>query len=85
MNSNIQHYHQCIDENNGNPKTMRRGINQLIGRGFKTTHITSSNMGNEEITDESKITVALKTYFISVPDMILQTSFLKQIFNMKLI
>ena len=50
MNSNIQHYHQCIDENNGNPKTMRRGINQLIGRGSKTTHITSLNMGDENIT-----------------------------------
>ena len=34
----------------GNPKKMWDGINQFLGKGSKTTHITSLNVDNSNVT-----------------------------------
>ena len=73
--SKIQHYHKCIDESKGNSKKMWKNINQLIGRGSKTTHIPSLSMGDEAITDESQIANELNKFFTCVgPDLSSQIS-----------
>lgn len=71
VNKTIKNYYRkCIDGNKNNPKKMWKSINQLIGRGSKTTHITWLNLADEEITDETKITDTLNTYFTQVgPDL----------------
>ena len=44
-----------IDGNRGNPKKMWNGINQLLGKGSKTAHITSLNVGDSNVTKKTNI------------------------------
>ena len=45
---------------------MWKSINQLVGRNFKTTHISSLKIGEEEVSDETQIANTLNTYFTNV-------------------
>lgn len=65
-----RYYQITIDQNKGKPKEMWKHINQLVGRGSKTTHIPSIKVGCETILDEKNIAETLNNYFVNVgPDL----------------
>ena len=46
------------------------GINQFLGKGSKTTHITSLNVGNINVTNKTIIAECMNEYFTSIgPDL----------------
>ena len=69
-NSNQKYFQNHIDDNRGNPKKMWDGINQFLGKGSKTTHITSSNVDNSNVTNKTKIAESMNEYFTGIgPDL----------------
>ena len=49
---------------------MWNGINQFLGKGSKTTHITSLNVGNSNVTNKANIAESMNEYFTSIgPDL----------------
>ena len=62
-NSKQKYFQNYIDGNRGNPKKMCDGINQFLGKGSKTTHITSLNVGNSNVTNKTNIAESMNEYF----------------------
>ena len=54
-NLKLKYCQDYIDGNKGNPKKMWDGRNQFLGKGSKTTHIMSLNVGKNNIIDEANI------------------------------
>ena len=68
--SKQKYFQNHIDGNRGNPKKMWDGINQFLGKGSKTTHITSLNVGNSNVTNKTNIAESMNEYFTSKrPDL----------------
>ena len=42
------------------------GINQFLGKGSKTTRITSLNVGNSNLTNKANIAESMNEYFTSI-------------------
>ena len=69
-NSKQKYFQFHIDDNRGNPKKLWDGINQFLGKGSKTTHITSLNVGNINVTKKTIIAESMNEYFTSIgPDL----------------
>ena len=46
------------------------GINQFLGKGSNTTHTTSLNVGNSNVTNKTNIAESMNEYFTSIgPDL----------------
>ena len=74
-NSKQQYFQNYIDVNRGNPKKMWDGINHFLGKGSKTTHITSLNVGNSNVTNKTNIAESMNEYFTSIgPDLAAKVS-----------
>ena len=65
-NSKQKYFQNYIDGNRGNPKKMWDGINQLLGKGSKTTHVTSLNVGTTNVTNKTNIAESMNEYFTSI-------------------
>ena len=48
------------------PKKMWNGINQFLGKGSTTTHITSLNVGNSNDTNKTNTAESMNEYFTSI-------------------
>ena len=69
-NSKQKYFQNHIDGNRGNPKKMWDGINQFLGKGSKTTHITSLNVDNSNVTNKTNIAESMNEYFTGIgPDL----------------
>ena len=69
-NSKQKYFQNHIDGNRENPKKVWDGINQFLGKGSKTTHITSLNVGNSNVTNKTNIAESMNEYFTSIgPDL----------------
>ena len=69
-NSKQKYFQNHIDGNRGNPKKMWEGINQFLGKGSKTTHITSLNVDNSNVTNKTNIAESMNEYFTGIgPDI----------------
>ena len=70
-NSKQKYFQNHIDDNRGNPKRIWDGINQFLGKGSKTTHITSLDViGNSNVTNKTNIAESMNEYFTSIgPDL----------------
>ena len=65
-----KYFQNHIDDNRGNPKKMWDGIIQFLSKGSKTTHITSLNVGNINVTNKTIIAESMNEYFTSIgPDL----------------
>ena len=65
-NSKQKYFQNHIDGNRGNPKKMWDGINQFLGKESGTTHITSLNVGNSNVTNKTNIAESMNEYFTSI-------------------
>ena len=65
-NSKQKYFQTYIDGNRGNPKKMWDGVNQFLGKGSKTTHITSLNVGSTNVTNKTNIAESMNEYFTSI-------------------
>ena len=65
-NSKQKCFQNYIDGNRGNAKKMWEGINQFLGKGSKSTRITSLNVGNSNLTNKANIAESMNEYFTSI-------------------
>ena len=65
-NTKTRYYRETIDKTKNNPKKMWKHINQLIGRGSKSTNIPYINFNGNSSSNSNDIADTFNTYFTEI-------------------